>query len=183
MDIINSTRVLLRDCEAIKIPDGITGILKKGLNVSITQALGGSLTVEFNGNLYKIKVEDRDAVIDSEESDISQSLKKHPTKEIVIEDIWEILRTCYDPEIPINIVELGLIYRCEIHKKDNNINVEIDMTLTAPGCGMGPFIVDEVQTKISALPDVDEVSVELVFDPPWSQEMMSDEARLELGFM
>ena len=123
MDIINSTRVLLRDCEAIKIPDGITGILKKGLNVSITQALGGSLTVEFNGNLYKIKVEDRDAVIDSEESDISQSLKKHPTKEIVIEDIWEILRTCYDPEIPINIVELGLIYRCEIHKKDNNINV------------------------------------------------------------
>ena len=181
MDIINSTKVLLRDCEAIKIPDGITGILKKGLKVSITQALGGSLTIEFNGNLYRIKVEDRDAVIDSDESDISHSAKKNPTKELVIEDIWEILRTCYDPEIPINIVELGLIYRCEIHKKDKTIDVEIDMTLTAPGCGMGPFIVDEVQTKISALPDVDKVFVELVFDPPWSQEMMSDEARLQVG--
>ena len=176
-----STKRLLRDCNAVKIPEGITGVLKKGQLVSITQSLGGSLTVEYDGNLYRIKSEDCDAIISSNEIAASQSKGHGTTKEIVINDIWEVLRTCYDPEIPINIVELGLIYRCEMFKKKDQIDIEIDMTLTAPGCGMGPFIVDEVQTKVSALTNINVVSVELVFDPPWNQEMMSDEARLQVG--
>ena len=181
MDISEPNKILLRDCKAVKIPEGITGVLKKGHEVAITQALGGSLTVEYNGNLYKIKPEDCDAVLESTDTHASPSHQQNAEKETAIDDVWDILRTCYDPEIPINIVELGLIYKCEIYKKNGEITVEIDMTLTAPGCGMGPFIVDEVQTKISALSDVDSVSVDLVFDPPWSQEMMSDEARLQVG--
>lgn len=180
MEISEPNKKLLRDCSAVKIPEGITGVLKKGHEVTITQALGGSLTVEYNGNLYKIKPEDCDAILERSNTSTSAP-QQNIDKEIAIDDVWEVLRTCYDPEIPINIVELGLIYRCEIYKKDDKINVEIDMTLTAPGCGMGPFIVDEVQTKIAALSDVSVVSVDLVFDPPWSQEMMSDEARLQVG--
>ena len=96
--------------------------------------------------------------------------------------IWEQLSTCYDPEIPINIVELGLIYRCEVKASEDGGNrVEIDMTLTAPGCGMGPFLVDDVRTKVAQVPNVSDVEVELVFDPPWNQEMMSEAARLETG--
>ncbi len=181
MDISEPNKTLLRDCSAVKIPEGITGTLKKGNEVTITQALGGSLTVEYNGNLYKIKPEDCDAILEKTDTSSSSSPHQNIDKETAVDDIWEVLRTCYDPEIPINIVELGLIYRCEICKKNDEINVEIDMTLTAPGCGMGPFIVDEVQTKVSALSNVSAVSVELVFDPPWNQEMMSDEARLQVG--
>ncbi len=181
MNIPEPDKILLRDCNAVKIPEGITGVLKKGNEVRITQALGGSLTVEYHGNLYKIKPEDCDAILDDAENSTSPSDGQNKEKETAVDDIWDILRTCYDPEIPINIVELGLIYRCEMYKKAGKISVEIDMTLTAPGCGMGPFIVDEVQTKISALPNVDFVSVDLVFDPPWNQEMMSDEARLQVG--
>ncbi len=176
-----SIKTLLRDCNAVKIPEGITGVLRKGQQVNITQSLGGSLTVEHNGNLYKIKPEDCDAIVNSSKNMSGHSERHDTNKEIIIDDIWETLRTCYDPEIPINIVELGLIYRCEMFKKDSQVDIEIDMTLTAPGCGMGPFIIDEVQTKISALPNVNIVSVELVFDPPWNQEMMSDEARLQVG--
>ena len=181
MNITEPNKILLRDCNAVKIPEGITGVLKKGNEVIITQALGGSLTVEYHGNLYKIKAEDCDAILEDTEISKNSSDDQSKEKETAVEDVWEILRTCYDPEIPINIVELGLIYRCEIYKKDGKVSIEIDMTLTAPGCGMGPFIVDEVQTKISALPNVDVVSVNLVFDPPWNQEMMSDEARLQVG--
>ena len=181
MNAPEPNKILLRDCNAVKIPEGITGVLKKGNEVRITQALGGSLTVEYHGNLYKIRSEDCDAILEDHDIPTSPSDKQNEEKETAVDDVWEILRTCYDPEIPINIVELGLIYRCEMYKKADKINIEIDMTLTAPGCGMGPFIVDEVQTKISALPNIDVVSVDLVFDPPWNQEMMSDEARLQVG--
>jgi probable FeS assembly SUF system protein SufT len=97
------------------------------------------------------------------------------------EVIWEQLSTCYDPEIPINIVELGLVYRCDVFYEETGNRVEIDLTLTAPGCGMGPFLVDDIVSKVRQVPNVSLVDVELVFDPPWSQEMMSEAARLETG--
>lgn len=172
---------LLRDCEAVLIPHGHPVTLRAGDQVYVTQALGGSVTVNVHGNLARISGENVDA--------LGMSAAVPPREEggtegdgSVDEDlIWEQLSTCYDPEIPINIVELGLIYRCEVVSGEHGNRVEIDMTLTAPGCGMGPFLVEDVRSKVERLPNVDEVDVELVFDPPWNPEMMSEAARLETG--
>ena len=169
---------LMRDCEAILIPSGTPLELPEGSVVFITQALGGSYTVNINGNLARIAARDADALgFDIEESGDSQK-----TNGSVEDMVWDQLRTCYDPEIPINIVDLGLIYNCDITPLEDGSNkVDIVMTLTAPGCGMGQFLADDVKSKVTSVPDVGEVNVELTFDPPWDQSMMSEMARLETG--
>ena len=179
---LNNPIELLRDCEAILIPEGSRITLKKGEMVLVTQALGGSVTVNINGNLARIPPQHLDAIgMEAEiqvKPDSSVSSDDRANEELV----WAQLSTCYDPEIPINIVELGLIYRCEITELDNKQSrIDVDMTLTAPGCGMGPFLVDDVRTKLERIPNVSEVNVELVFDPPWGPEMMSEAARLQTG--
>ena len=173
---------LRRDCPGIIIPIGTEVILKKGSQVIVTQALGGSATVNHDGNLIRISSENLDAIDLDTSKNKTVSDSELNDGNIDIDSVWDQLRTCYDPEIPINIVELGLIYRCElVEDKEGGEKVEIDMTLTAPGCGMGPFLVEDVRCKILGIPNVSNVSVELVFDPPWRPDMMSEEARLEAG--
>lgn len=178
----NQPVTVLSECEAILIPEGSTITLKEGTTVYITQALGGSVTVNVNGVLARIAAENVEA-IGLERTEMPVDSARAAADGSVDESlIWEQLKTCYDPEIPIDVVELGLIYRCEIEKDENQANtVNIDMTLTAPGCGMGPFLVDDVQTKVAQVPNVANVNVELVFDPPWNPEMMSEAARLQTG--
>lgn len=172
---------LSRDCDAILIPEGTSITLKEGTAVYVTQALGGSVTVNVNGNLARIPPHDVDAIGLEVEAIATDSAS---TGDDTVDEamVWDQLRTCYDPEIPINIVELGLIYRCEINVLEGGGNqVDIDLTLTAPGCGMGPFLVDDVEQKLAQVPNVAEVKVELVFDPIWNPEMMSEAARLQTG--
>lgn len=174
---------LMRDCEAILIPSGTPLLLPAGSVVFITQALGGSYTVNVNGNLARIAAPDADALgFDADALDSRKQESRDNDGSVDENLVWDQLRTCYDPEIPINIVDLGLIYECVITPLDNGGNqVDIIMTLTAPGCGMGEFLAQDVRDKIAAVPNVTEVNVELTFDPPWDQSMMSEAARLETG--
>jgi len=147
------------------------------------QRLGGALTVAADfGGLYRIDPENFDAL--GLEKPESATPAAHAADRPLEDRVWDELRTCFDPEIPVNIVELGLVYDCTVEPstQPERQNVRIKMTLTAPGCGMGDVLADDVRTKLERLPDVARADVELVFDPPWSQEMMSDAARLQLGF-
>lgn len=166
--------VVQRDCPARLVPAGTRITLTKDTFVTLTQDLGGSYTVNVNGNLARVDGTDADA-LGMEPLD----LKFDPPEgdEVSEAQVREALATVYDPEIPVNLVDLGLIYRCEIKGR----TVEIDMTLTAPGCGMGPVLVEDVRYRVGKVPNVEEVKVELVFDPPWSRDMMTEEAQLELG--
>lgn len=172
---------LERNCDAILIPQGTPITLRTGSVVFVTQALGTSCTVNINGNLARIDGKDLDAL------GLEPCEEKHEmavTGDGRVEEqlLWDQLGTCYDPEIPVNIVELGLIYDCKIIPLEQGGNrVEITMTLTAPGCGMGDILVHDVKNKIEQVPNVTEVDVEMVFDPPWNQSMMSETARLQLG--
>ena len=171
-----------RDCAAIMVPSGDLVNLPAGQNGYITQALGGSFTVFVEGNLFRIRNEDADAI--GKEPMPLPDLPENASDDEVEQAVWAQLRTCFDPEIPINIVELGLVYRCEILKsEDGKRRAEVTMTLTAPGCGMGDILVDDVRAKIEAIPTIAEAEVELVFDPPWNQSMMSEAARLQTGMM
>ena len=174
---------LQRDCDAILIPHGTPISLPRDTIVYITQSLGGNYTVNVNGNLAQIGARDADALgFDVAEHTISLDNATLADGSLNEDIVWQELRTCYDPEIPHNIVDLGLIYDCRISNlADGGHRVDIVMTLTAPGCGMGEFLAADVKSKVSAIPGVDEVNVELTFDPPWNQEMMSDAVRLELG--
>lgn len=173
---------LTRDVKAIIIPAGEELLLREGTNGFITQALGGSFTVYIEGNLFRVAGIDADAL--GKEPTPPPAVPDDPTDADIEAVIWEQLKTCYDPEIPVNIVDLGLIYRCEIQALGNGQrSVSVDMTLTAPGCGMGDVLVADAQEKIAVIPTVADVKVELVFDPPWNQSMMSDEARLQVGLM
>jgi probable FeS assembly SUF system protein SufT len=173
---------LQRDVDAVIIPAGERLILREGTAGFITQALGGSFTVYVEGNLFHIAGTDADAL--GKEPVEPPKVPENATDEDIETVIWQQLKTCYDPEIPINIVDLGLIYRCDITTMPNGQrSVNVDMTLTAPGCGMGEILVQDAQEKIAIIPTVADVMVELVFDPPWNQSMMSDEARLQTGMM
>ena len=173
---------LQRDVDAVIIPAGERLILREGTSGFITQALGGSFTVYVEGNLFHIAGTDADAL--GKEPVEPPKVPENATDEDIENVIWQQLKTCYDPEIPINIVDLGLIYRCDITTMPNGQRtVNVDMTLTAPGCGMGEILVQDAQEKIAIIPTVTDVMVELVFDPPWNQSMMSDEARLQTGLM
>jgi probable FeS assembly SUF system protein SufT len=175
--------ILQRDCDAILIPYGTPIKLNKDSVVYITQSLGGNYTVNVNGNLAQIASRDADALgITVEQYTKSGAEATRADGSLDEAIIWQELRTCYDPEIPYNIVDLGLIYDCRITKLDGGGHqVDIIMTLTAPGCGMGEFLAADVRNKIQAIPGVAAVNVELTFDPPWNQDMMSDAVRLELG--
>jgi len=169
---------LLRDVEANMVPSGDKVTLAEGNIVQITQSLGGNHTVTINGNMAQISADNADALGLKIEKEDNRSNASDFSEQLV----WEQLKTCYDPEIPVNIVELGLIYDLSINDAENgNKNVVIMMTLTAPGCGMGPVIADEVDRKVSALNNVQSVKVELVWEPQWNQGMMSEAAQLELG--
>lgn len=173
---------LKRDVEVIVVPAGFPVTLEKGALVYITQAMGGSFTIYFEGNLYRVGGKDADAL--GKEPLKPPELPENASDEEFQTLVWDQMRTIYDPEIPINIVELGLIYECRVSRLENNDRfVYVEMTVTAPGCGMGEFLVEDVREKVGIIPTVGKVDVELVFDPPWNMEMMSEAARLEAGMM
>jgi probable FeS assembly SUF system protein SufT len=176
----NTPFVVNREVRAVIVPAGQEVRLKPGQAGYVTQALGGSFTVYLDGNLFRIAGEDADAI--GQEAAKPPELPPNASEEDVKQLAWEQMRTCYDPEIPINIVELGLVYDCEVRQnEDGTRTVEVQMTLTAPGCGMGEILVDDVRDKISRIPTVREALVSLTFDPPWNQSMMSEAARLQTG--
>ena len=167
---------LLRDVDAYMVPSGDEVKLLAGNLVRITQALGGNYTVIMNGNMVQIRAENADALgIEYKEQE-----KAEPSGDIE-KQIWDQLKTCYDPEIPVDIVELGLIYDLSMEDGKTGKKVSIKMTLSSPGCGMGPVIADEVDRKVNGLDGVEDVSVELVWEPMWTRDMMSEAAQLELG--
>ena len=177
--------ILTRDIEAIQIPSGLTKKLHKGTPVIITQALGGTYTVviEHSAGLFRVLASDADAlnkVPHPPADNIGAPAKSEgPLNQ---DDIWAQLKTCYDPEIPVNIVDLGLIYSLEIKPQADGGNlVEVKMTLTAPGCGMGPSIAADAQRKILTVPGVTDAQVDVVWEPPWSAERISDEGKQKLG--
>ena len=175
---------LTRDVDASVIPIGTKVTLQKGEQANITQSLGGSYTVVVNGNMFRIVGKDADA-LGLEATEKKTGTATGPvTQEQIEKEIWNQLRTCYDPEIPVNVVDLGLIYDCHIEPiATNSYRVGVKMTLTAPGCGMGPVLQQDVQNKLLSLEAVDDVSVELVWDPPWNQGMLTEAAKLQLGLM
>ena len=169
-----------RDCVVVMIPSGDEVTMPAGTVGYITQALGGSFTVFVEGNLFRVAGTDADAI--GKEPVQPPELPEDATEEDVEKLVWEQLRTIFDPEIPVNIVDLGLVYRCELENDGaGGRRVAIDMTLTAPGCGMGPILVEDVRSKVSLIPTIETVDVELVFEPPWNHMMMSEAARLETG--
>ena len=182
-EVNNELIKVSRDCDAILIPGGEKVVLVEGTHVRITQALGGDYTVYVNGNLLKVSGKDCDAIgienkpIDSK----TESIKN--VEDLSEQHVWDVLKTCYDPEIPVNIVDLGLIYDMKITKNVDDIIIAIKMTLTAPGCGMGPVIAQDVEDKLNGISSVTKVNVELVWEPAWNQTMMTDAARLELGML
>ena len=174
---------LSRDVEAIQVPTGNRMKLPAGTTGTIMQALGGTYTVITSDN-YMVRIQSKDA--DALGKEVEAELEK-PTSQNV-EDVeaavWDLLRTVYDPEIPVNIADLGLVYGCRVKEIEGSGNrVEIEMTLTAPGCGMGDVLKAEVESKLDDLPGVNEYDVQLVFDPPWDYSMIPDAAKLTLGMM
>ena len=169
-----------RDCPAVLVPAGDVVTLPAGSIGYITQALGGSWTVFVEGNLMRIAGQDADAIGKGPPPAIE--LPEGASDDEVEILVWSQLRTCFDPEIPINIVDLGLVYEATVIRAEDSLRrIEVRMTLTAPGCGMGDILVDDVRSKLEMIPTVADVDVELVFDPPWNRNMMSEVARLETG--
>ncbi len=178
----NEPIVVNREIKAVLVPAGVEVKLRTGMVGYVTQALGGSFTVYVEGNLFRVAGEDADAI--GREPPTRLALPPDATDADVEKLAWEQMKTCYDPEIPVNIVDLGLIYSCEIAgRPDGTRAVAVKMTLTAPGCGMGEVLVQDVKEKLALIPTVTEPDVELVFDPPWGREMMSEAARLQTGMM
>jgi len=173
-----------RSAEAIMIPSGEKVLVPKGAQATITQSLGGTYTlITDRGLMVRVSGQEVEAIGKSanEKTDIAA---EELTPEKLEEMVWEQLKTCFDPEIPVNIVDLGLVYLCELQEVEGGgRNVHVKMTLTAPGCGMGPVLAGDVKAKIEALPGVKEANVEVVFDPVWDRSMMSEAARLQLGMM
>ena len=178
-------KILTRDVEAAVVPVGTKVTLQKGEQAHITQSLGGSYTVIVNGNMFRIADKDADALgLDVQAVPAAVPAGGPVTQELLEKQVWEALKTCYDPEIPVNIVDLGLIYDCHLTAAgENNFKADVKMTLTAPGCGMGPTLAQDVQNKLLNLEPIDEANVELVWDPPWNQGMMTEAAKLQLGLM
>lgn len=169
-----------RAVEATLIPTGVKVMLKPGTQVFVTQALGNAYTLYVGGNLVRVAGKDGDALglVILDLPDINQVEGSIENK------VWMQMKTCYDPEIPVNVVDLGLIYECQIIPLGmNDFCVEVKMTLTAPGCGMGPVLVTEVEEKIRQIKGIVDAKIELVFDPPWDRDRMSEEAKLQLGLL
>lgn len=173
---------LKRECIATRVPFGDQVVLPMGAEISITQAMGGSFTVSMQGNLYRIAGNDADAL---GEKPLSRPiLENFNSAEEFDKLVYQQLKTVYDPEIPIDILELGLVYGCNvIQKGDSKRCIELKMTLTSPACGMGAIIADEVKSRLEIIPTVEKANVEIVFNPPWRKDMMSETAQLELGLL
>ncbi len=171
---------LKRDVEAVEVPAGFKVILPVGSEVVIQQMLGGNFTVVTGwGHMLRIAGKDADAL--GADAAASQKPRSDKFDEHLI---WDELKTVYDPEIPVNIVDLGLVYECKATQQPSGkYQVDVKMTITAPGCGMGDILRSEVHSKIAALPGVSDINVEMVFDPPWDPSKMSEGAKLQLGFM
>lgn len=176
------TVALSRDVIGTLIPAGTKVELPSGTSATITQALGGSYTVQVEGHLFRIEGKDGDAL--GKEASVGVQVPENATDADLEKAVWEQLRTVYDPEIPINVVDLGLIYESRLEPLDGGKRkVVIRMTLTAPGCGMGDILVQDARSKVLEIPGIAEADVQLVFDPPWSQDRMSEAARLQAGLM
>ena len=175
--------ILQRDVNVVQVPDGTPGVLPKGHLVTLTQSLGGNFTV-INELGYMVRIAGQDADALGKEPPIQTNIASGDDPATTEQNVWEVLKTIYDPEIPVNIVELGLIYHCRVTPAENGGNdVDIIMTLTAPGCGMGPVLQYDAEAAVKNLPGVRSVHVEVVFDPPWSRDRMSDVAKLQLGMI
>jgi probable FeS assembly SUF system protein SufT len=177
---------LNRDCAAVLIPSGVSALLFEGEKVYLTQTLGGSFTVQRdNGQLVRIHGLDADALgkkIPAEMQKPATQNSGQPLDEVQIEQkVWEQLRNCYDPEIPVNVVDLGLIYGCTLKSTSEGKRVEVTMTLTAPGCGMSTVLKSDIEARLQAIPGIHEALVDVTFDPPWDQSRMTEAARLQLG--
>lgn len=179
--VTREPRTLSRDVEVAAIPYGDRLTLTAGTTVYVTQALGGSYTA-MTDHGYLVRIEGTDA----------DAIGEQPTRPMTAEDVagrsteevaWDQLKTVFDPEIPVNIVDLGLVYKCEVETVEEGKRVTVQFTLTAPGCGMGDFLREDVRQKLLSIPSVTEAEVEVVLDPPWDQSMMSDGARLQLGLL
>jgi probable FeS assembly SUF system protein SufT len=172
--------ILRRDTPALMVPSGAQIILHEGTEVTVTQALGSSYTVNVFGNLARIDAKDADSL----GMEAKSPLEDLPESASLEDKCMTMLKTVFDPEIPVNIVDLGLIYNVEVkEREDQSFYIWVDMTLTAPGCGMGPVIAGDVKSRILSIPEVSDVHVEILFDPPWDQGMMSDAAKLQLGML
>jgi len=182
MEDHTGTKTLTRDCEAIRIPSGETFNIAKGTRVVVTQALGGSFTIATDQGLARITDGNADALGITVITKAAEA-EAGPVK-VDEQAVWEQLRTCYDPEIPVNIVDLGLVYDCIVEQQDTQpAKVNVKMTLTAPGCGMGPTIAAEAKAKIESVPGVAEAAVELVWEPAWNQAMISEAGKMKLGLI
>ncbi len=171
---------LSRDCDAIQIPSGHPLVLPAGMSVVITQSLGGTVTVATPGGLARIDLKDTDALGIAQE----EAGEKIPIQGTIEQAVWDQLKAVFDPEIPVNVVDLGLIYDCQVIKKDDGTTgVNVKMTLTAPGCGMGPTIAADARAKILSLEGVDEADVDLVWEPAWNQAMISEAGKMKLGIL
>jgi probable FeS assembly SUF system protein SufT len=182
----NTEFSLSRDCEVILIPSGEKFTVPAGTKGVITQTLGGSYTIATSYGLSRIAEKDLDALgVEKPQTQTPPKEKTAKTNGEVSEDeVWNQLKQCFDPEIPVNIVDLGLVYDCRLSKKDDGgTKVDVKMTLTAPGCGMGPAIAHDAQSKILSIDGVDEADVQLVWDPPWNQNMISEAGRMKLGMI
>jgi probable FeS assembly SUF system protein SufT len=179
---IREARTLQRDVEATAIPYGEKVPLKGGTTVFVMQALGGSFTA-MSDQGYMVRIEGKDADAIGEEVQAGPTLEELANKPL-LDLVWDQLRTCYDPEIPVNIVDLGLVYSCEVTPRPEGGNtVSVRFSLTAPGCGMGDVLKRDIEGKVAALPGVAEADVQIAFDPPWDQSRMTEAARLQLGLM
>ncbi|WP_028081104.1 putative Fe-S cluster assembly protein SufT [Solimonas soli] len=180
MSAFHEPVTLTRDVIGILIPQGTKVELPEGAKAQITQALGGSFTVQVEGHLFRLEGKDADAI--GQEIARGPDVAADASDEDIEKAVWDQLRTCYDPEIPVDIVELGLVYECKVEAIEaGRRRATVRMTLTAPGCGMGDILVADVKSKIEQIPTIAETDVELVFDPPWNQSMMSEAAKLATG--
>ncbi len=173
---------LTRDCDAVRIPQGNTITLPKGSRVVVTQSLGGSYTVATDTG-FLVRITDANADALGFERPTAPATTEG-AGEVDDKAVWDQLKTCYDPEIPVNIVDLGLVYDCAIERRESQgARVLVKMTLTAPGCGMGPTLAAEAKSKLEGIAGVDEAEVELVWDPPWNQSMISEVGKMKLGLI
>ncbi len=178
----NRERILARDVTATQIPSGDRQTLPAGTRVFLHQTLGGSYTVQSDFGLFRLDSQDGDA--------IGEQKADHSVQAATLDDgapdpvaVWDQLRKVFDPEIPVNIVDLGLVYSMDVEKKDEGYRVNVAMTLTAPGCGMGPAIAEDAKSKVLLVPGVAEADVRLTWDPPWNQSMISEEGKMKLGLV
>ena len=181
---MNQEIPLTRDVDAIQIPSGDTISLPAGTPVVITQSLGGTYTVATSAGLARISSNDADALSIDQAANQEKAQKDEEMKSApLMEQVWHQLKQVYDPEIPVDIVNLGLVYDCTVDDEEDKKVVNVKMTLTAPGCGMGPAIAADAQARIMTVEEIEDARVELVWDPPWNQDMITEEGKMKLGMI